>query len=315
MEEMQHAATTVVPGANGVVFHPYINGERAPHWRPDLKPALNGADTADKNDLARAAYEGVGYALLDVRQDLEQLLKREVRGLVALGGGAQNPFWMQMMSDIQDMVIKVPEHTDAAYGAALQAGLAHGAFPNAKVLGNMITYAASYEPHPEQHEIYLDRFADYDRLRRRMTTRPRRSCSVIISMLLDMVSANVLHVSFRGEIMNNRVAITYDKHIAHVEMIREDKINALDGDMLDALNGAIAELAERTELRAVVLSGRGRGFLRRFGRVEFQRHSQSGDFKRTGRVAVAAYVWRCQQVPECLLWLAQTAHAGYRRST
>ncbi|MGC6472858.1 MAG: xylulokinase [Parvibaculales bacterium] len=172
MEEMQHAATTAKPGANGVVFHPYINGERAPHWRPDLKPALNGADTADKNDLARAAYEGVGYALLDVRRNLEQLLKREIRGLVALGGGAQNSFWMQMMSDIQGMVIKVPEHTDAAYGAALQAGLAHGAFPNAKVLGNMITYAASYEPHPEQHEIYLDRFADYDHLRRRMTDTP-----------------------------------------------------------------------------------------------------------------------------------------------
>jgi len=60
--------------------------------------------------------------------------------------------------------------------------------------------------------------------------------------------------------MNDRVSITYDTHIAHVEMIREDKINALDGDMLDALNDAITELADRTELRAVVLSGRGRGF-------------------------------------------------------
>ncbi len=60
--------------------------------------------------------------------------------------------------------------------------------------------------------------------------------------------------------MTDRVTITYKDHIAHVEMVREDKINALDMAMLDALNDAIAELTQKTDIRAVVLSGRGRGF-------------------------------------------------------
>ena len=163
-EEMQEKAMAVPPGAHGVIFHPFINGERAPHWRSDLKPALN-ASKADTSDLARAAFEGVGYALYDVRYHLEQKLDCHINEFVALGGGAQNRFWVQMMSDIQATPIKVPTHTDAAYGAALQAGLAHGAFPNAQVLGKMISFSASYQPDPERHAIYRERFAEYDRLR------------------------------------------------------------------------------------------------------------------------------------------------------
>ncbi len=60
--------------------------------------------------------------------------------------------------------------------------------------------------------------------------------------------------------MNDRVLITYDGYIAHVEMIREDKINALDAAMIKSLNDAIQELEGHKELRAIVLSGRGRGF-------------------------------------------------------
>lgn len=167
---MQDAAAAAPPGANGVIFHPFINGERAPHWRPDLKPALTGSDKAGKNELARAAYEGVGFALYDVRRNLEQSLNRKIVDFVALGGGAQNSFWMQMMSNIHGIAVKVPDHIDAAYGAALLAGLAHGAFPNTKVLGNMITYAADYQPDPQKHNIYRDRFAAYDRLTQKMMT-------------------------------------------------------------------------------------------------------------------------------------------------
>lgn len=170
--DMQKAAMASVPGANGVIFHPYINGERAPHWRPDLQPALNSVARATQNnmasDLARAAYEGVGYALYDVRRDLEHRLEQRISDFVALGGGSQNAFWMQMISDIQGVSIKVPDHTDAAYGAALQAGLAHGAFPDANVLANMITFSANYHPDPERHALYLRSFEAYDNLRIKM---------------------------------------------------------------------------------------------------------------------------------------------------
>ena len=60
--------------------------------------------------------------------------------------------------------------------------------------------------------------------------------------------------------MSNRVSITTSDHIAHVTLTRADKINALDSAMFDAIIAAIAELAVQPDLRAVVVSGEGRGF-------------------------------------------------------
>ncbi len=170
--QMQAQAKTAPAGANGVLFHPYINGERAPHWQPRLQASLSGmTDATQKSDLARAAFEGVAYALYDVRRDFEKRLNKlnkSISDFVALGGGAHNSFWMQIICDIQGVPFKVPEHTDAAYGAALFAGLAHGAYPNPLVLGKMINFSKSYQPDMALHEIYMTAFEAYDRRRIQM---------------------------------------------------------------------------------------------------------------------------------------------------
>lgn len=157
--KMLSRAKQAKAGAGGVLFHPYIHGERAPHWNPHLKPSLSGLhDTTTQADLARAAFEGVGYALLDVRHDLQNRTGCKIDAFTLLGGGAQNRFWAQMMCDMQNLPCRLPRHTDAAYGAALHAGLAHGAYPDIGVLTKMIEIVDELTPDPEQHQIYRQRF-------------------------------------------------------------------------------------------------------------------------------------------------------------
>ncbi len=172
-EQMQEWAQAAPAGANGVLFHPYIQGERAPHWHAGLRVNISGTtDTTPAEDLARAAYEGVGLALYDVRLDFEQKLstirKQKINQLIAIGGGARDAIWTQIICDIQGLPIKVPHHIDAAYGAALFAGLSHRAYPNLSVLTNMIAYQALYEPNMDNHRLYQGRFAAYDEIRAHM---------------------------------------------------------------------------------------------------------------------------------------------------
>ena len=171
--QMQEWAQAAPTGANGVLFHPYIQGERAPHWHAGLRVNISGTtENTPAEDLARAAYEGVGLALYDVRLDFEQKLsairKQKINQLIAIGGGARDAIWMQIISDIQGLPIKVPHHIDAAYGAALFAGLSHRAYPNFSVLTNMIAYQTHYEPNMDNHLIYQGRFAAYDEIRAHM---------------------------------------------------------------------------------------------------------------------------------------------------
>ena len=162
LDKMTALAEQSALGAGGILFHPFINGERAPYWSPHLRPSLSGLsqDTAQA-DLARAAFEGIGYALIDVRQDMQQRTQCAIHEFTLLGGGAGNPFWAQMICDMQGVPIQIPRHRDAAYGAALQAGLAHGAYLNLDVLTKMIEMVTTLSPNMDNHALYHARFETY----------------------------------------------------------------------------------------------------------------------------------------------------------
>lgn len=161
-EKMMTLAEQSAPGAGGVLFHPYLNGERAPHWNSHLHPRLTGLnDTTTQADLARAAFEGIAYALYDVRMDLQQHTQTEISALTLLGGGALNRNWAQIICDVQNLPVQIPRYTDAAYGAALLAGLAHGAYPNLEVMTKMIEIKEELRPNAANHQMYRERFGVY----------------------------------------------------------------------------------------------------------------------------------------------------------
>ena len=125
LDQITQLAAEAPAGAGGVLFHPYLLGERAPHWRADLTASFTGMTRATtQSHLARAVFEGVGHALTQIWQSMDI----SAGEAYVLGGGAQNAFWCQLIADMTGAVLRVPEQTDAAFGAALLAAHADGAF-------------------------------------------------------------------------------------------------------------------------------------------------------------------------------------------
>ena len=125
LDQITQLAAEAPAGADGVLFHPYLLGERAPHWRADLTASFTGMTRATtQSHLARAVFEGVGHALTQIWQSMDI----SANEACVLGGGAQNAFWCQLMADMTGAVLRVPKHTNAAFGAALLAAYADGVF-------------------------------------------------------------------------------------------------------------------------------------------------------------------------------------------
>jgi xylulokinase len=127
-KELDDLASTSKEGS-GLIFLPYLNGERTPHLNPNLTGLFLGITmgTTDAN-LARAVMEGVAFALKNAMEVCEGLgLKAD--GVIASGGGAKSEFWLQILSDIFALPVKVSKSEEqAALGAAITAGVCAGAF-------------------------------------------------------------------------------------------------------------------------------------------------------------------------------------------
>lgn len=120
-DELIDSAAGSPPGCNGVIFKPYLSGERTPHLNPDLRGSFTGLSLATtQGDIVRSVLEGVAFSLRDALDIIEPLAKLE-RGL-ATGGGAKSGVWLQMVSDVLELPLERPEQNQgAAYGAALLA--------------------------------------------------------------------------------------------------------------------------------------------------------------------------------------------------
>src|SRR5699024_3772097 len=93
-------------GSNGVLFLPYLNGERNPVNDEEAKGAFWGiTPNTTKADLMRAIMEGVAYSL---KQLLEKLTTKETEVITLVGGGAKSTTWCQILSDMLGVTIRVP---------------------------------------------------------------------------------------------------------------------------------------------------------------------------------------------------------------
>lgn len=132
-DELVAQATESPAGARGLLFLPYLNGERCPHPDPIARGAFVGLRACHGHgDMARAVMEGVVHALADMHS-LMQPLGIDGRVIKASGGGARSPLWRQLQADIFgcDVVTTEGAAEGAAFGAALVAGLGVGVWANA----------------------------------------------------------------------------------------------------------------------------------------------------------------------------------------
>jgi xylulokinase len=128
-EEMASLAAQAAPGSEGLVFLPYLSGERTPHLDPHARGAFVGLSLRHSQaHLARAVMEGVTYSLKDCL-DLMVGLGMPVKEVRATGGGARSALWRQLQADVFGLPVhRTRVDEGPAFGAALLAGVAGGAY-------------------------------------------------------------------------------------------------------------------------------------------------------------------------------------------
>lgn len=147
---------TSPPGANGLLFLPYLIGERSPRWNPKAKGAFIGLKMeTEKKDLVRAVQEGVAFNLNVV---LETFKKNDVtiEDMIVIGGGAQSDPWLQILADIYKINIQKPNFLEEAtsMGAAITAGVGVGVFEDFDVIDRFLKIEETKTPNKDNEEVY-----------------------------------------------------------------------------------------------------------------------------------------------------------------
>ncbi|SHS90311.1 carbohydrate kinase FGGY [Mycobacteroides abscessus subsp. abscessus] len=155
-EVLTKIAERVRPGADGLLFHPYLAGERAPLWNPDVRGSFFGLTLSHKKEhMIRAALEGVIYNLYTVFLALMECMEGPVTRIQATGGFARSNVWRQMMSDIFESELVVPEsYESSCLGACILGLYATGKIESFEIASEMIGSTYKHTPNEEAVNEY-----------------------------------------------------------------------------------------------------------------------------------------------------------------
>jgi xylulokinase len=163
---LNREAGRVRPGADGLTFLPYLQGERTPHRDASARAAFVGLSLAHtRAHMSRAVTEGICFALRDCFAVL-QTLSSAIERVLVTGAGAKSAFIRKMQADVYGMpVVRVHPEEGPAYGAALLAAVGVGAFPDVATACKRTLKRLSPEASdPEMHRIYEEPYSRFQRL-------------------------------------------------------------------------------------------------------------------------------------------------------
>ena len=166
-DELLKEAESVPPGSEGLLFLPYLSGERTPHPDPLARGAFIGLTVRHgRGHMTRSVLEGVAFGLKDCFNLIRTAGLGEIRQVRASGGGTKGALWRQILASVLEAeLVTVNSPEAAAYGAALLAGVAVGAWPDVpsachavdKITGTIL-------PDPKQVAAYQKPYAIYQDL-------------------------------------------------------------------------------------------------------------------------------------------------------
>ena len=163
---MDKEAERVKPGCNGLIYLPYLMGERSPHLDAAAKGVFFGLSAKhEKPDMLRAVMEGVVYSLKDCLEIIKGM-GVEVNEVRASGGGGKSPFWRQMQADVFGTSVATTNSSEgSALGVALLAGVGTGMYASvAEACDTAIKVKSRQGPVKEQNDVYLKYYKIYCRL-------------------------------------------------------------------------------------------------------------------------------------------------------
>lgn len=166
-EELSRQAGEIEPGSEGLIYLPYLSGERTPHMNPCAKGMFAGITLGqDSRHFIRAVMEGVTMSLRDSLEILQELnIKCDT--MIASGGGARSSEWLQMQADIFNKKVIVCEvNEQACLGACMLAGVGCGIFKDLKeAIDRFVAFQDTvYEPDPIHAKVYDRQYEKFKRL-------------------------------------------------------------------------------------------------------------------------------------------------------
>jgi xylulokinase len=157
-DDLLAAAEAWEPGVEGLLFAPYLAGERTPHADPDARGAFLGLGLRhDRGALARAVLEGVAFGLRDSLELVTELGGRPSAGRVS-GGGGRGKLWLEIVASVLGMPLEVTRADEgAAYGAALLGGVAAGIWADPReAVDACVRVTRTIEPRAD----WVDRYSE-----------------------------------------------------------------------------------------------------------------------------------------------------------
>jgi xylulokinase len=160
-------ANDIPPGCDGLLFLPYLTGERTPHPDPLARGAFVGLTVRrTRPHLTRAVLEGVAFGLRDGFELMKAAGLTDIKQVRVSGGGAKSSLWRQILADVLNVELVTVNTTEgAAYGAALLAGVGAGAWPDVDTAcEDCVKLTGSTTPRPETAGKYEPVYAQYREL-------------------------------------------------------------------------------------------------------------------------------------------------------
>jgi len=159
---MGEEAEKAQPGCEGLIYLPYLMGERTPHLDPYGKGVFFGISARhNKRDMLRSVMEGVGYSLKDGLEIIKEMDidAKEVR---ASGGGGKSPLWRQIQADLYNCEVITTNSTE---GPALGVAILAGVYPSvAAACERVIKTVTSQKPINQNIELYNKYYEVYKKL-------------------------------------------------------------------------------------------------------------------------------------------------------
>jgi len=164
MENLIHEASKIPAGAEGLLFLPYLLGERAPIWNANARGSYFGLNIKHElPHLIRATIEGILYEIYSIGKILEE--HRTIDSLSIHGSFASIPFCSQLLADIFNKPVNIRKNSDSiGVGTFLLSATEMGIYSSLDEAVQTVKLPDSYQPDMNQHEIYQRYFRIFERL-------------------------------------------------------------------------------------------------------------------------------------------------------
>ena len=162
-DRLEQEAAAVSAADEGLLFLPYLLGERSPYWNPRARGAFVGlAKHHTPAHLVRAVLEGVA---MNLQVGLQAFVEQgaTIDAVDAIGGGARSDLWLQILADVWGLPVRRRSLVDEAnaLGAAVVGGVGVGALPGFEVAPTLSSTGRAFTPEPAAHERYAHRYAQF----------------------------------------------------------------------------------------------------------------------------------------------------------